>query len=84
MPTHPNTPEEPVTDQLSDEVRYARRFVIRHPNRPDVHGIQLPSEIVLYDQPGIGLEAATSIQHIRDLTDNATIHWADDDPEVQR
>ncbi|MER8004800.1 hypothetical protein [Streptomyces sp. NPDC094149] len=60
-----------------DQIRYARRFVIRHPNRPDIHGVEFPSGIVLYDQPGIGLEAATSIDHISDLTDGAVIHWAD-------
>lgn len=66
-----------------DRVRFARRFTIRHPDREDVHGIQFPSGTVLYDQPGIGLEAATSIDHIRDLTDGATIHWADE-PEAQQ
>lgn len=64
-----------------DEVRYARRFVIRHPDRDDIHGIEFPSGRILYDRPGIGLEAATSIQHIRDLTDGTTIHFADDEEQ---
>lgn len=49
------------------------------PEREDVHGIQFPTGIVLYDHPGIGLEAATSTDNIRDLADNATIHWADEE-----
>ena len=60
-----------------DLVRYARRFTIRHPDRPDIHGVEFPSGTVLYDQPGVGLEAATSIEHVRDYTPDATIHWAD-------
>lgn len=62
-----------------DTVRHARRFAIRHPDRADVHGIQFPSGRVLYDQPGIGIEAATSIRNIRDYTDDTVIHWADED-----
>ncbi|MGY6019607.1 hypothetical protein [Streptomyces spinosirectus] len=68
-----------MTDSPPEQVRFARRFVIRHPDRADVHGVQFPSGRVLYDQPGIGLEAATSIDHIRDLTDRAAIHWADEE-----
>ena len=67
-----------------DEVRYARRFVIHHPDRDDIHGIQFPSGRIIFDQPGIGLEAATSTDHIRDLTDGAVIHWADDDSGAPR
>ncbi len=69
---------EPRAD-IPDQIRFARRFVIRHPERDVVHGIQFPSGIVLYDHPGIGLEAATSIDHIRDLTDQAAIYWADEE-----
>lgn len=60
-----------------DQIRHARRFAIRHPDRPDIHGIQFPSSRIIYDHPDAGLGAATSIDHIRDLTDGATIHWAD-------
>lgn len=61
-----------------DTVRHARRFTIRHPDRADVHGIQFPSGRVIYDQPGIGIEAATSLDHIPDYTDDTLIHWADE------
>ena len=72
---------------LPDTVRHARRFVVRHPGQPDIHGVQFPSGRVVYDQPSIGLEVATSIDHIRtanlagDLasTPDAAIHWADED-----
>lgn len=66
-----------MTDQ-PNEIRYSRRFIIRHPDRADVHGIQFPSGTVLYDHPDIGLEAATSLDHVRDLTDGATVHWTDE------
>jgi hypothetical protein len=63
----------------ADEIRHSRRFVIQHPDRPDIHGIEFPSGRIIFDHPGIGLEAATSTDHIRDLTDGAAIHWADED-----
>ncbi|MEU8717492.1 hypothetical protein [Streptomyces sp. NPDC048663] len=67
-----------------DGVQFARRFVVRQPNQPDIHGVAFPSGLVLYDQHGIGLEAATSIDHVRVTTLDATvaethdavIHWA--------
>lgn len=65
------------------QVRFARRFVIRHPDRPDIHGIELPSKRILVDAPDLPLTAATSINHIRDLTDGATIHWATETDEEQ-
>ena len=68
-----------MTDKPPDLIRFARRFVIRHPDRPDVHGIEFPSRVVLCDTPDMGLQAATSIQHIQDLTDGAAIHWADEE-----
>lgn len=61
------------------QVRFARRFVLRHPDRGDIHGVELPSGIVIYDRPGAGIEAATSIGHIPDFTANSTLHWADED-----
>lgn len=67
-----------MTDQ-PDEIRYARRFVIRHPDRPDTHGVEFPSGRIIFDQPDAGLGAATSTEHIRDLTDGGAIHWADED-----
>ncbi|RPE44153.1 hypothetical protein EDD90_7383 [Streptomyces sp. Ag109_O5-1] len=69
-----------------DKVQFARRFVIRQPGQQDIHGVAFPSGIVLYDQPGIGLEAATSIDHVRLATldatvadtDEAIVHWAEE------
>lgn len=64
----------------TDKVRYARRFVIQHPDRGDIHGIQFPSGSVIYDQPGVGISAATSIDIPRaDTADDAVVHWADED-----
>lgn len=62
---------------MTDHIRHARRFVLHHPHQPDTHGIEFPSGLCLYDQPGTGLEAATSIEHVRGV-DDATIHWADE------
>lgn len=62
-----------------DRVRYARRFTARTAGHPDIHGIQFPSGHVIYDQPDIGLEAATSIQYIRGYTPDTRIHWADEE-----
>ncbi|MGQ5576292.1 hypothetical protein [Streptomyces sp. ECR3.8] len=71
---------------MDETIRHARRFVIRQPGQPDIHGIQFPSGRVIYDQPSLGLEAAMTIQDIRIATldasvaetPNAAVHWADE------
>lgn len=65
---------------MTDLVRYARRFTITTPNHDPIHGIEFPSGLCLYDQPGTGLEAATSIDNVRSNTTDATVHWADEEP----
>jgi hypothetical protein len=67
-------------------IQFARRFVVRQPGHPDIHGIAFPSGRVIYDQPGIGLEAATSIDHVRVAsldasvadTPDASVHWTEE------
>ena len=68
-----------MSDQ-SNQVRFARRWVIRRTGHPDIHGIQFPeSKAVLYDQPGTGLTAATSIDHVIPDSPDLTVHWADEE-----
>ncbi|MFF0777057.1 hypothetical protein [Streptomyces sp. NPDC003720] len=61
-----------------DQIRYARRFTIPQPDG-DIHGVQFPSGLCLYDQPGIGLEAATSINHVHTTSPDPVVHWADEE-----
>lgn len=64
---------------MPEHVRFARRFVIRRPGQPDIHGVQFPSGRVLADDPDrSGLIAATSTEHVTDDPD-ATTHWATED-----
>lgn len=70
-----------------DAIQFARRFVVRQPEQPDIHGVAFPSGLVLYDLPGVGLEAAAGIEHVRaatldaviEETHDAVIHWAAED-----
>lgn len=65
-----------------DEIRYARRFVIRHPDRPDIHGIQFPdSGRVLTDDPHTGLTAFFDIDSVTEGIEGAAIHWADEEQQ---
>jgi len=73
--------------RVEGQVQFARRFVVRQDGQPDIHGVAFPSGIVLYDQPSIGLEAATSIEHVRvaslngtvETTPGAVVHWTPED-----
>lgn len=75
---------------MEDAIQFARRFVVRQPGQPDIHGIAFPSGRVLYDQPSIGLEAAISIDHVRVAsldgavaeTRDAVVHWAAEAPST--
>ena len=73
-----------MTDQ-ANQVRFARRFVARIPDQPDIHGIEFPdSGHVLADVPFTGLTAFLNVDVITDENEGTVIHWADDDPEPQR
>lgn len=64
-----------------ESVQHARRFVSRHPDRPDLHGVAFPSGRVLADDPRTGLVAATSVEHLDPENDRrATVFWADETP----
>ncbi|MFJ4787615.1 hypothetical protein [Streptomyces sp. NPDC088794] len=63
----------------SETVERARRFVIRHPDRPDVHGIEFPSGWVIAHDPDSGLVAAISMtEMISQAPDGTHVHWADE------
>lgn len=65
----------------TDEVRYARRFVIHHPDHPDLHGVQFPSGRCIADHD-TGLCAAVSVD---DLTPpGGTVHWVDETPTQEQ
>lgn len=72
------------SDQTPAQVRFARRFVAKTPDQPDIHGIQFPdSGHILADLPYPGL---TSFRTINDLTTDyqeAVIHWAAEADEEQ-
>ncbi|MFI5880874.1 hypothetical protein [Streptomyces sp. NPDC051554] len=58
-------------------VQFARRFVLQHPDHPDMHGIQFPSGTVVADTPYTGLTAAVSVEHLTGDDPNFTVRWAD-------
>lgn len=60
------------------EVRFARRFTVRRPGHPDLHGIEFPSGRVLADDPYTGLVAAVTVGALTDDDPHATVHWADE------
>jgi hypothetical protein len=65
--------------QQPDEVRYSRPFVIRHPDHPDLHGVEFPSGRVIADHGETGLFAAISVDVLTE--DGGTVHWADEPTE---
>lgn len=70
-----------MTDQPGPLVRFARRFVAKIPDHPDIHGIEFPdSRRVIADVEDVGLTAFLTADVITDEYDGAVIHWADDDP----
>ncbi|MFF7899968.1 hypothetical protein ACFZCV_14405 [Streptomyces sp. NPDC007920] len=61
---------------MTEQVRFARRFVVRRDDQPDIHGVQFPARRCLFDLPEAGLGAAMSID---DVTDEPhTVLWADE------
>jgi hypothetical protein len=66
-----------VTDQPPARVQFARRFVVRAPGQPDVHGVQFPdSGHVIADVPYTGLTAFRAAEYVMEGIDGAVIHWA--------
>jgi hypothetical protein len=67
-----------VSEDQPDDVRHSRRFVSRHPDRPDIHGVQFPSGRVIADDPRTGLVAALGPEHLDgdDGEGQATVIWA--------
>jgi hypothetical protein len=77
-----------MTDQPGPRVRFARRFVAKIPDHPDIHGIEFPdSRRIIADVEDIGLTAFLTVDIITRDYDGAVIHWADEDthpaPSVQ-
>ena len=61
---------------LPNTVRFARRFVVRRPGLPDVHGVQFPSGTCIADDPGSGgLIAASSIDGLCEHMTEYDIDW---------
>ncbi|MFF7259482.1 hypothetical protein ACFZCL_04200 [Streptomyces sp. NPDC008159] len=69
-----------MSEDHPDEVRHSRRFVSRHPERPDIHGVQFPSGRVIADDPRTGLVAATGPEHLDGDDGLATVIWAPEPP----
>lgn len=61
---------------MAEHVQFARRFVVRRTDQPDIHGVQFASGHCLFDMPEVGLGAATSIDHVTE--EPHTVHWADE------
>lgn len=73
-----------MTDQPA-QVRFARRFVVKTPGQPDVHGIQFPdSGHVIADVPYEGLTTATTVDHLIENMPGAVVHWAAEASEEQQ
>jgi hypothetical protein len=74
-----------MTDQPEPaRVAHARRFVIRAPGHADMPGVEFPgTRHVIADDPHTGLIGATSVGHLIEGVDGATVHWADN-AEQQR
>ncbi|MER7971046.1 hypothetical protein ABTX35_18965 [Streptomyces sp. NPDC096080] len=64
--------------QPPDQIQYARRFIIRAPDQPDLHGVEFPSGRIIFDLPDQGLGGATDITHVRELH-AGTVHFADEE-----
>lgn len=64
-----------------EQIRYTRRFVVRRPGQPDIHGIEFPSGRALADVPDVCLTAFVTANAITDEYDDATIHWADEEQQ---
>lgn len=63
-----------------DLVRFARRFVVRLPGHPDLHGVEFPSGRVIADDPRtLGFTVAVSVGAlVAEVYPLATVHWADE------
>ncbi|MGW4300415.1 hypothetical protein ACWEHT_11620 [Streptomyces sp. NPDC004646] len=68
-----------MSEPLPDEVKHARRFVSRHPGRPDIHGVAFPSGRVIADDPDGGLIAAVGPEHL-DEDGRGVVIWAAEAP----
>lgn len=73
---HHSTGGEPTHGMAG--VQFARRFVVQHPDRPDMHGVQFPFGGVLADDPYTGLVGAVSVEALTSDDPAITVHWADD------
>ncbi len=61
----------------AETVQFARRFVLTHPDRPDIAGVEFPTGLVIVADPELGLLAATSISEaISEDPDRLTVRWA--------
>ncbi|MFE3853426.1 hypothetical protein ACFXPN_20100 [Streptomyces griseorubiginosus] len=67
-----------MSEDRPDEVRHSRRFISRHPERPDIHGVQFPSGRVIADDPRTGLVGAVGAEYLDGPEGEATIIWSDE------
>lgn len=60
------------------QVRFARRFVAKIPDQPDIHGVEFPTGRIIADTE-TGLTAFLNAAVITTDYPDAVIHWADEE-----